>query len=136
MILTLLRKNKTEHYTEGELFQGEKKLCDTLEDKVRVIRNQQDKVIGYTAIPEGKYNVAWTYSPKFHRNMPLIEQVPWFSGIRIHAGNTAEDTSGCILVGQKDGEGRLTMSKVTAERIFLLISSTIMRKEKVSIIVQ
>lgn len=136
MTLTLLRKNKTEHYTEGELFQGEKKLCDTLEDKVRVIRNRQDKVIGYTAIPEGTYNVAWTYSPKFHRNMPLIEQVPWFSGIRIHSGNTAEDTSGCVLVGQKDGAGRLTMSKVTAERIFLLISSAVMRKEKVTIIVQ
>lgn len=136
MTLTLLRRTKTEHYTEGELFQGETKLCDTLEDRVRVIRNRQDKVIGYTAIPEGKYNVAWTYSPKFHRNMPLIEQVPWFSGIRIHAGNTAADTSGCILVGKKDGAGQLTMSKVTAERIYMLISSTIMRKEKVSIIVQ
>lgn len=136
MTLTLLRRTKTEHYTEGALFQGETKLCDTLEDRVRVIRNRQDKVIGYTAIPEGKYNVAWTYSPKFHRNMPLIEQVPWFSGIRIHSGNTAADTSGCILVGKKDGAGRLTMSKVTAERIYMLISSTIMRKEKVSIIVQ
>lgn len=118
------------------MYLGEKKLCDTLEDKVRVIRNRHDKVIGYTAIPEGTYNVAWTYSPKFHRNMPLIEQVPWFSGIRIHSGNTAEDTNGCVLVGQKDGAGRLTMSKVTAERIFLLISSAVMRKEKVTIIVQ
>lgn len=136
MTLTLLRQNKTEHYTEGQMYLGEKKLCDTLEDKVRVIRNRQDKVIGYTAIPEGTYNVTWTYSPKFHRNLPLIEQVPWFSGIRIHAGNTAEDTSGCVLVGKKDGAGRLTMSKVTAERIFLLISSAVMRKEKVTIIVQ
>lgn len=136
MILTLLRQHKTEHYTEGELFQGEKKICDTLEDKVRVIRNLQDKVIGYTAIPNGTYNVTWTYSQKFRRNLPIIEQVPWFSGIRIHAGNTAEDTAGCILVGQKDGAGRLTMSKVTSEKINILISSAIMRKEKVTIIVQ
>lgn len=136
MTLTLLRQHKTEYYTEGELFHGEKKLCDTLEDKVRVIRNLQDKVTGYTAIPNGTYNVTWTYSQKFRRNLPLIEQVPWFRGIRIHAGNTAEDTAGCVLVGKKDGAGRLTMSKVTSERINLLISSAIMRKEKVTIIVQ
>lgn len=46
------------------------------------------KVYGKTAIPTGQYNVSWNYSSKFKKMMPLIEDVPGFSGIRIHAGNT------------------------------------------------
>lgn len=135
MTLTLLRRTKTEHYTEGELFNGEKKLCDTLEDRARTIKSKTDKIIGYTAIPSGTYNIKWTYSPKFRRCTPELEQVPWFTSIRIHAGNTADDSSGCILTGIKDGAGRLKMSKVTTEKLYTLISSAILRNEYVKIIV-
>lgn len=133
MLLTLCRKPSTEHYTEGELFLGEQKLCDTLEDVVRQIKNRADKVIGYTAIPKGKYRVLWTYSPKYKRFTPELQQVPWFSAIRIHAGNTAEDTRGCILVGRKGEEGQLILSRLTTENIYNLISRAIMKKEPVYI---
>lgn len=133
MLLTLIRKPSTKHYTEGELFLGEKKLCDTLEDRVREIRTRSDKIAGYTAIPAGKYRILWTYSNKFKRHTPELEQVPWFSTIRIHAGNTAEDTRGCILVGRKGEEGQLILSRLTTEKIYNLISSAIMKKEPVYI---
>lgn len=70
MLLTLCRKPSTEHYTEGELFLGEQKLCDTLEDVVRPIKSRADKVIGYTAIPKGKYRVLWTFSPVTRDSRP------------------------------------------------------------------
>ena len=133
MLLTLIRKPTTRDYTEGELFLGEKKLCDTLEDRVREIRTRSDKITGYTAIPAGKYRILWTYSNKFKRHTPELEQVPWFSAIRIHAGNTAADTAGCILVGQKYSAGHLILSRVTQERIYSLISSAILKQELVYI---
>ena len=69
--------------------------CVTLEDQVR-----DAKVYGDTAIPAGRYKVTITFSPKFQRDMMLVNDVPNFTGIRIHSGNDAEDTLGCVLVGR------------------------------------
>lgn len=76
--------------------------CWTLEDTVREVRGQpvqQWKVYGQTAIPAGRYQIDLTMSARFKRLLPLLLGVPGFSGVRIHAGNTAADTEGCILVG-------------------------------------
>ena len=53
-----------------------------------------------TAIPLGRYRLSITPSARFKEDLPLLADVPGFEGIRIHAGNTHEDTEGCLLVGQ------------------------------------
>jgi len=78
--------------------------CYTCEDPVRGKGDPATvaewKIKGDTAIPYGTYKVKKTYSQRFKRDMWELQNVPGFSGIRIHAGNTAKDTEGCILLGQ------------------------------------
>jgi hypothetical protein len=64
------------------------------------------KIKGRTAIPTGVYAVRRTQSPKYKKLMPLLLGVPGYEGVRIHAGNDADDTEGCLLPGKtrtKDG---------------------------------
>ena len=80
--------------TTGELYVDGKFVCYTLEDAIR-----KEKIKGVTAIPAGTYDVIINMSTRFKRLMPLLLNVPDFEGVRIHPGNTAEDTEGCIRVG-------------------------------------
>lgn len=79
----------------GDLFIDGEFFCHTLEDKKRA---DGVKVKHETAIPAGTYKVILTMSNRFKRVMPLLVNVPMFSGIRMHGGNDSEDTSGCPLV--------------------------------------
>lgn len=82
--------NIGDFYIDGQFF------CYSLEDKIRF-----EKVYGKTAIPDGRYKVVLTVSNRFKRLMPLLLDVPNYSGVRIHGGNTAENSHGCPLVAFK-----------------------------------
>ncbi len=111
-------------YTIGRMLINGKYFCDTLEDQVRDLTSEK-KVYSKTAIPAGKYEVRVTWSPKFKRNLPMLLGVPYFSGIRIHRGNKADDTSGCILVGENKVKGmvinstgyELTLTKLLSGKV-------------------
>ena len=111
-IMALQRKVYTNDSTIGRLTFDGKFECFTLEDRVRAV-----KVKGLTAIPEGNYEVVITFSNAFQRRLPLLLNVPNFSGIRIHPGNRPKDTEGCILVGQSTAPDFIGSSKAAFEAL-------------------
>ena len=125
MRLTLRRIANRDTYCIGKLYINGKYFCDTLEDVDRGLNSAMTeeeikdlKINGETAIPVGIYKVLITYSPKYKRNMPLIANVKGYLGIRIHSGNTAKDTEGCILVGKNTKVGMVTDSRNTYNALF------------------
>ena len=106
--LHLRRVDATSIRTIGELSVDGTWLCYTLEDAIR----EGPKVPGETAIPAGRYQIRVTYSQRFKAVLPLLVDVPGFEWILIHAGNTAEDTEGCILVGMIRDQHRVLQSRL------------------------
>lgn len=94
MNLLLEREPSDGQRTFGRLLIDGQFLCHTLEDVVREV-----KIKGETAIPAGTYRVTMEHSPRFGPNTLTVRDVPGFTGVRIHAGNTEADTEGCPLVG-------------------------------------
>ena len=97
--LILTRFHFTDKHTSGVLTYQGRFVAWTLEDTARILRKASDKVPHETAIPFGTYKINVSMSPRFKRKMIALENVPYFVGIRIHAGNDKDDTEGCILVG-------------------------------------
>lgn len=129
MKLKLIRFKKTNSCTFGKLYMDDKFFCYTLEDIVREV-----KIKHQTAIPTGTYQVVINYSIRFKKMMPLVVNVPNFTGIRIHAGNTAASTSGCILVGDEIGEECLVRSKETFARLYDVLSDRLVDEKCVLVI--
>jgi Family of unknown function (DUF5675) len=115
--------------TIGELFIDGVHECYTLEDIVRP--EGSPKVYGETAIPYGTYQVVITFSNRFQRDLPLLVGVVGFEGIRIHPGNTAADTHGCLLVGETHTSSSVSASRVAFDRLFPKIRNAIESGEKV-----
>jgi hypothetical protein len=130
MKLTLNRKWFTDKSTIGILYVDDKFFCYTLED---VVRPAGEKVYGKTAIPWGTYKVALTFSNRFETELPLLIAVPYFVGVRIHAGNTAGDTEGCILVGDSHTKDFVGTSRAALGRLMGLLKEARNREEEVTI---
>lgn len=113
MKLDLQREPTLGNCTIGRLTVNGTFECYTLEDVVR-----EEKIHGETAIPPGTYEVRITFSNRFQRDLPLLVGVPNFEGIRIHPGNTAADTEGCILVGRTRTDDSIGASRVAFNALF------------------
>lgn len=135
------RKYLKEEYTIGVLSLDNHKLCDTLEDKVRKLEDlnndgdftdpDEGKIYGRTAIPAGRYRMILNYSPKLKRVLPLLLNVPGFTGIRIHKLVSALGTEGCIGVGENREKGKLTNGDYYEKMIIALMCKATENKEQV-----
>ena len=124
MKLEVKRIAKQSTYTIGKLFIDGEYFCDTLEDVCRGLTQEmteaqiaQIKVKGQTAIPSGTYKVDITFSQKFKKYLPILENVKGFEGIRIHSGNDSDDTEGCLLVGKNKAKGQVLESRDTFNKL-------------------
>ena len=107
MNLRVIREPSTAAATLGILLIDGVFVCWTLEDVVRPV-----KIPGETAIPAGRYAVRLSLSQRFQKVLPEVLAVPGFTGIRVHGGNGALDTQGCVLVGRKRTTNGVLESKL------------------------
>lgn len=128
MNIQLKRIAKKETYTIGKLYIDGVYFCDTIEDKDRGLNQamsindiKKKKVYGETAIPTGTYKLVIDYSNRFKKNMAHILNVPGYEGIRIHKGNTAKDSLGCIIVGKNKVVGKVVESRDTYNQLFPIL---------------
>ena len=96
----------------------------------------EKKVYAQTAIPYGTYNVELSMSPKFKRLLPMILDVKHFTGIRIHRGNTAKDSAGCILPGENKIKGKVINSTKYEVNIVDRIQRATDRGEQIKITIE
>lgn len=120
-MLTLVRYTRTDEAILGSLYLNGAFVCYTLENEAK-------------AIPCGMYTVQNSKSQKFKRELPLLfsSNVTQSRGIRIHRGNTAKDSQGCVLVGM----GRSTeKSSITESANAEIMVTMICRNESNLVIV-
>lgn len=137
------RKWKKPDYTIGNVYVDGEFLCNSLEDTDRGLASKMSpavvrkaKVHGKTAIPTGRYRVVESLSAKFRKTMPEVLRVPGFDGIRIHSGNTASDTEGCILLGKNDVVGKVTNSRYWTSILYAKIHDAVTTGHKVFITIE
>ena len=128
MKLVLKRKWFTNTSVVGELRIDDLHECFTLEDPPREV-----KIPGVTGIPAGSYDVDITFSNRFGKRMPLLLNVPGFSGIRIHAGNKAVDSEGCILVGWTKDKDFIGQSRDAYAQLFLKLDAAKQANDPITI---
>lgn len=136
MKLQLKRVQLDPDVTIGRLSIDGQEYCWVCEDPVREVPGQPVeswKVYGKTAIPFGTYTIRCTMSNRFKRVLPLLLDVPGFSGIRIHPGNTAADTEGCLLPGMDRLPKSVGRSRVAFEPLFVRMRTAENNGEPLSI---
>lgn len=123
MELTLQRLDADPYRTHGRLMMDQDDFCVTLEDPLAHLTTDPRQ----RCIPAGRYEVQLTYSPRAASGglwtpwgafmLPILVGVPGRNGIRIHTGNTATNTEGCILVGTSRTADAITASRPALIRL-------------------
>lgn len=132
MEIELRREESQADFTHGQLWIDGEPECFVVEDVVR----EGKKVWGKTAIPAGRYRVIITRSARFKRMLPLLLDVPGFEGVRIHPGNTANDTEGCLLPGIAKTKNGIANSRLAFSSLFARILAALTGGEEVWITVK
>ena len=139
MEILVRRIAKRPTYTIGRMYIDGKYVCDTLEDTDRGLKQsmsleeiKKKKIYGKTAIPTGTYKVTMdVVSPKFKNRvwakpyggkLPRLIAVPGYEGVLIHAGNKAEDSLGCVLVGENKVVGQVINSQATFKKVMNILT--------------
>ena len=91
------------------------------------------KVYGKTCIPYGRYEIDWTLSNRFKIFMPILKNVKGYEGIRIHKGNTAIDTLGCLICGTRKKNNMVTESTMATKKLYDKIESAKKQGQKIFI---
>jgi len=136
MLLEVRREPSADGCTLGSLYVDGEFECFTLEDTIREVSGQPVsswKIPGETAIPSGTYQLTVNLSNRFQRLMPELLNVPGFAGVRIHPGNSAADTEGCILVGRSRGAAMVLESRLAFRSLFPKIQAAVDGGEPVQI---
>jgi hypothetical protein len=150
MILELYRFSSQNESTLGILYLVNNEtnqkdfLCFTLEDEKRSV-----KVYGETRIPKGTYQIEYRKEggyhnkytkrfPSIHRGMLEVRDVPNFTHILLHCGNTDNDTDGCLLLGNVVSQnitkdGFLGQSTDCYKRIYPILSEILDSQKQLSI---
>ena len=126
MLLTVIREPSKNGCTLGELLLDGTHEAWTVEDVVRDV-----KIPGETAIPAGKYRVVLTMSKRFGKVLPELLNVPNYEGVRIHSGNTAADTHGCILIGEEKSPTGVLRSREAMIELMAALTGVIEQGEQV-----
>lgn len=142
MEILVVRKDRTEESTVSEVYVDGKFECWAIEDKDRGLKDSMSeadikklKVHGKTAIPTGRYQVVLSFSNRFQKYLPEVLHVKGYAGIRIHPGNTAADSEGCILPGKAKGKNVVQQSRPAFEALFKKMKA-VEKKEKIFITIQ
>lgn len=139
MEILVRRIAKRPTYTIGRMYIDGKYVCDTLEDTDRGLKQsmsleeiKKKKIYGKTAIPTGTYKVTMdVVSPKFKNRawakpyggkLPRLLDVPGYEGVLIHPGNTAEDSTACLLVGINSVVGKVMNSQATFKKVMAILT--------------
>lgn len=129
MKLRLIRTKLYENSTIGRLYAEEHFICWTIEDKDRGLHHDMPlaeieaiKVKHKTAIPYGTYEIKMTMSERFKKIMPILVDVPGFTGIRIHSANRASELSGCIAPGLVNSGEAVLNSRLATLNVYKVIN--------------
>lgn len=131
MLLTVKRSPSKEGATIGEMLVDGVHECWTCEDQIREV-----KIPHETCIPPGRYRVVLTQSQRFKKVLPELLNVPNYAGVRIHSGNTKEDTDGCIMVGEEKTATGVYRSREAMLELMAMLSGVIEAGEQVWIQVE
>ncbi len=133
-----LKREENQTKTFGRLYEENIYLNETLEDKVRSASDPF--ILKETAIPYGRYRLIISFSNRFKKQMIQIINVRGSNilyhgvsvdacGLRLHGGNTEEDTLGCVLCGKTRTLEGIKDCKIVVDNLIKLVKSADKKEE-------